>query len=211
MTIGENIKRYRVRKHMTQSELAEAIGVTYRMLQKYEAPEDANHNVIPSVAMIRKIAEVLEVNIANIIEDPNYIDLSTSINDYYEKLTEKKIKEDKLNLDTDPIKVGAFNYVYKTIYNDYQLEKQTQMDVSEFILKDRYFVQNLYEQISSLIIGATIQNLVKIKLGKNVPSEVGEEVTEEPSATDWNVVYRLLELIDDRDKLQEVYKILKTE
>ena len=56
MGLGENIKKYRKAKKITQSELAELIEKSLRMVQKYEA-----NDVTPSLEIIGDIAKALDV------------------------------------------------------------------------------------------------------------------------------------------------------
>lgn len=64
INIGENIKKYRTKKELSQEELAVKSGVKYTTLTKMES------NVIkkPSVMMMAKIAKVLGVNIEDLIK-----------------------------------------------------------------------------------------------------------------------------------------------
>lgn len=64
INIGENIKKYRTKKGLSQEELAIKSGVKYTTLTKMES------NVIkkPSVMMMAKIAKVLGVNIEDLIK-----------------------------------------------------------------------------------------------------------------------------------------------
>lgn len=57
MTIGDNIKKQRIIKKITQSELADIINKSLRMIQKYEA-----NDVTPSLEIIEYIAKALEVS-----------------------------------------------------------------------------------------------------------------------------------------------------
>ena len=65
INIGENIKKYRTKKDLSQEELAVKSGVKYTTLTKMES------NVIkkPSVMMMAKIAKVLGVNIEDLIKN----------------------------------------------------------------------------------------------------------------------------------------------
>lgn len=64
INIGENIKKCRTKKDLSQEELAVKSGVKYTTLTKMES------NVIkkPSVMMMAKIAKVLGVNIEDLIK-----------------------------------------------------------------------------------------------------------------------------------------------
>lgn len=69
MSIGNNIKHYRKQLGLTQTQLGEHIGVTYRMIQKYEAPENTKYNVVPSIAVLRKLAEALHVSVSDFLAE----------------------------------------------------------------------------------------------------------------------------------------------
>ena len=70
-TTGEKIREGRANLGITQTELAEKIGVTLRTISKYE-----KQGVMPRGANLQKLAEVLGVSIAYLsndeIVDPNY-------------------------------------------------------------------------------------------------------------------------------------------
>ena len=94
MTIGENIKRVRKEKGLTQKQLAEILGVTQQMIGSYE-----NSDREPKLNSLSKIAKALDVDVWELIEF-NSIDIDenvTSVNDnnkktldsYYNELNEK--------------------------------------------------------------------------------------------------------------------------
>lgn len=58
MTIGENIKRIRAEKRITQKQLADALGVSQAMVAQYESDKRN-----PKMETIKKIADALEVSI----------------------------------------------------------------------------------------------------------------------------------------------------
>lgn len=57
MTVGEKIKKIRLVRGMTQKELGEKVGLTDVRIRQYEL-----NNRTPKEELLRKIAEVLEVN-----------------------------------------------------------------------------------------------------------------------------------------------------
>lgn len=73
LSIGANLKRIRINKGITQKELAEKVGLVYSSYSNYE-----NGNRIPSKKTLEKIAEVLNVDIFELM---------------YDELTAKKIHE----------------------------------------------------------------------------------------------------------------------
>lgn len=64
MSISENIKFYRNEKGLTQQELADKIGKSINSVKKYESGYTN-----PPIDVINKIADVLEINIAYLVED----------------------------------------------------------------------------------------------------------------------------------------------
>ena len=63
MSVGENIKKYRKAKKLTQKELAEKIDKNERTVRAYEA-----NDTVPPLSVIEKIATVLNITSLDIIE-----------------------------------------------------------------------------------------------------------------------------------------------
>ncbi|MBE6557899.1 MAG: helix-turn-helix transcriptional regulator [Ruminococcaceae bacterium] len=61
-TVGQNIRRFRKEKNMTQSELAELLGVSIQAISKWET--DAG---MPDISQIVPLARVLEVSTDNLL------------------------------------------------------------------------------------------------------------------------------------------------
>lgn len=57
MAIGERIKQLRVRANLTQTELAEKVGLTYIQIGRYETGKSN-----PSSDVLQKLAAVLEIS-----------------------------------------------------------------------------------------------------------------------------------------------------
>ena len=67
-TLGENIRRERVIRKMTQAELAEKIGTSQMMVSRFEKGKDS-----PSVWRCYPIAKVFDTTIERLLtEKPNY-------------------------------------------------------------------------------------------------------------------------------------------
>ncbi|NFA41830.1 XRE family transcriptional regulator [Clostridium botulinum] len=64
MNIGENIKKYRTEKEISQEKLATKLDVSSRTLQSYEAGRTA-----PTIEVIKKIAIALDVPFYKLIEN----------------------------------------------------------------------------------------------------------------------------------------------
>jgi transcriptional regulator with XRE-family HTH domain len=62
-SLGENIRKYRLKNNMSQSQLAYEISVTLRQIQRMEAGE-AN----ASITSYYRIAQVLEIDLNSLIK-----------------------------------------------------------------------------------------------------------------------------------------------
>lgn len=62
MTIGENIKKIRKEKRLTQKELAQRLNVSQANLAQYE-----NGKRNPKLATLQKIADALEVSVSDLL------------------------------------------------------------------------------------------------------------------------------------------------
>lgn len=71
MTIGENIKKIRLEKGLSQKELGKILDVSQQMIGQYENP---NSNLKPET--IKKIAIALHCRIDELIDAPFYIGVS---------------------------------------------------------------------------------------------------------------------------------------
>lgn len=58
-TLGERLRLYRCRKHMSRKELAECVGVTPSTISNYE-----NDKTSPNMLRLVKIAQALDVTIS---------------------------------------------------------------------------------------------------------------------------------------------------
>lgn len=65
-SIGELIKQERIKKGLTQGELASAIGVTMAAVSRYELNQR-----VPRAEVLTKIATALEISVANLIGVPS--------------------------------------------------------------------------------------------------------------------------------------------
>ncbi len=62
MSVGENVSRMRVEKGMTQSELADAVGVTRSMIAQIE-----RNSKTPSIILSAHIAKALDAEISDML------------------------------------------------------------------------------------------------------------------------------------------------
>lgn len=76
MSIGTNIKKYRKANNLTQKELAEKIDKKERTVRGYEADD-----TIPPIDVIKKISNILDVPLSDLIRDNNKLSIEISDND----------------------------------------------------------------------------------------------------------------------------------
>lgn len=69
MNIGTNIKKFRKKKGMTQSELGEKLNVSQQMIGQYENGKNS-----PQMSTLKKIANALEVKVADLMGISDYLD-----------------------------------------------------------------------------------------------------------------------------------------
>lgn len=80
--IGENIKRYRLQRGMTQADLAKRIGKTHSTVSMYESGE-----ILPRMGTLEKIASVFGVPKSELVESRiEYAYISLANNDERELL-----------------------------------------------------------------------------------------------------------------------------
>lgn len=77
MNIGDNIKKYRKLKGLTQTDLSKLIEKSVSTIQKYES-----NSVKPDINIIKNIARELDTSMLNIIGDDNELGLQAHIKGY---------------------------------------------------------------------------------------------------------------------------------
>lgn len=71
--IGDNIKKYRLRKELTQEDLAEALGISHSFISQIEIGKKA-----PSLRVLYMIADYLEISPALLLlnqDESNYSEI----------------------------------------------------------------------------------------------------------------------------------------
>lgn len=95
MTLGQNIKKYRKQKGLTQSELAEIIDLKSITIRKYET-----NTREPSIDILNKIAAALGVTIGKLVGDiydvKNYDNVIKHLNEAIQNI-EKSILQEGYN------------------------------------------------------------------------------------------------------------------
>lgn len=128
--IGETIKRLRKEKHITQTQLANCIGVQASAISKYE-----KNIVVPSLEQIHKIADTLGVHILDIMYD----DSTPNVDIVEEMAKDVAIAEEYYNIELrqDTIaKYDSLNALGQKKANEYitdlsEQEKYTTPDEEE--------------------------------------------------------------------------------
>lgn len=103
MTIGENIKRIRKEKGLTQKKLGELCGIAESNIRKYE-----NGKQNPKIETIQKIATALKVSLFDVISISEYNSL---IDTKVKEQIQNDIKSGKVHLVTEDEKELTANYL----------------------------------------------------------------------------------------------------
>lgn len=100
MTVGENIRRLRKEKGLTQKQLGELCGINEVQIRRYEL---GGKNSNPKIETIRKIANALGVYMNELLEG-NWEEYQNQINDDFsvrEDVKEKELLENYRQLNPD--------------------------------------------------------------------------------------------------------------
>jgi transcriptional regulator with XRE-family HTH domain len=123
MDIGNKIKEYRKKANLTQKELAKKIDKSERMVQKYES-----NDVIPSIDMIDKLVEALNISWGDLIDDERLKkEFKTTEENVVEKSKVYKVYKDILKYTTSEFinyTLHNFGYIDFNKINEKQLKKQ---------------------------------------------------------------------------------------
>lgn len=130
MSIGENIKKYRIEKNLKQSELAERAGISRVAVGNYERGERT-----PNIDILKKIANALEIPISILTGENNVMNwfagagglennsktesLMSKLN--VTKLTDNNINSIRYSLEKDKIDLAITlldNHGYKTTISE---------------------------------------------------------------------------------------------
>ncbi|MCR8746211.1 helix-turn-helix domain-containing protein [Romboutsia lituseburensis] len=95
MNIGDNIKKYRKKNKITQTELANKLNKSLRTIQKYES----NH-IVPSLKVLNDISEALNINVNDLTDKGNHgLSSITKSREASKHYKEKPINNDITKLD----------------------------------------------------------------------------------------------------------------
>lgn len=177
MSVGENIKKYRKEKGITQTQLGKIIGKSLRMIQKYEAVDNTENSVTPSIELLQKIAEALEIPINSLLESPGSwyisgegleVDMDEAAIEKHEKYLndQKRIEKDFKHL----IEIKVYE-LFKRSYLLNKLDKKYKMSPDDFIYKDKYFFDHLYESLNDNVLNNIKVYSQRIQNGENSPAK----------------------------------------
>lgn len=115
-TIGENIKAARIKKGLTQQELAAALNTTKAAVSRYELDQRE-----PRYRLLQEIAQVLEVSCSELIGDAS-MELEMRRSDLRDKITDslKEFTDLEKSLEEELLKYyHQLNFEGKQIAADY--------------------------------------------------------------------------------------------
>lgn len=196
MSIGENIKKYRKKRNLTQGELAQCINKSKSTIQKYEA-----NDTMPPIDTLGEIADALDIHVTDLLsEDTNddkskvVIDLSDKdkLDESYFKLRalsrDKELMNEVLNRKIED--VGYFEKLILSIYNndrikDFNIDVATEIcnllnsDVMQkelnYSFADILNDEAYFALMISSIIGTIENNLTFIKNSDKSKKEANKE------------------------------------
>lgn len=92
MSIGENIKKYRKEKGLTQKELADKIGKGFSAVQKYELNISQ-----PPIDVLNRIADTLDIDVSKLFYIENTLNQSSEDEAQRQEMYLKELREDTIN------------------------------------------------------------------------------------------------------------------
>lgn len=173
MKLNEAIKTARVSKKISQRELGRRINKTGQYISYLEKEENSN----PSIDVLQKIAEALEIPINTLLDLPDAFyasgegleaDMNRAAIEKYEKdLIEKnRIEKDFKHL----IEIKVYE-LFKKTYLLNKLDKKYKMSPDDFIYKDKYFFDHLYESLNDNVLNNIKVYSQRIQNGENSPAK----------------------------------------
>lgn len=222
--LGEKIKKYRENKKMTQTEIAEILGVKSATISKYET-----NTLEPNIESIKKLAEIFEISIDELLKDEKE-ELDISKFNILDILREQKNMKLKGNLYHNTQITFAYNtnhiegsrltedqtrYIYET--NTLLAEKDSVTNLDDILETANHF--KLVDYMLDIADKKLTENMIKefhriLKEGtsdgrkdwfvvgdyKKLSNEVGGLKTTEPK----NVERDMKKLLEWYDSLEQV-------
>ena len=143
MGLGENIKKYRKAKKITQSELAELIEKSLRMVQKYEA-----NDVTPSLEIIGHIAKALDVKRWDLlVSSPD----GKTVKEYREDAIDKMLDDFKTLLSWMGYELSDYGdkYFLSSAYDEIIISKDELIDMHDTVMDyAKFTVDRLFKKLN---------------------------------------------------------------
>ena len=162
--LGENLKLYRENKNMTQTEVAEALGIKSATVSKYESG-----TLEPNIESLKKLAQLFDISIGELLNEDDF-DIS-KIN-VLEVLREQKNMKLKGNLYHNTQITFAYNtnhiegsrltedqtrYIYET--NTLLAEKDSITDLDDILETTNHF--KLVDYMLDIADNKLTENMIK--------------------------------------------------
>ena len=221
--LGEKIKLYREKKNMTQSEIAEILGVKATTVSKYESG-----TLEPNIESIKKLSETFEITIDELLKDEDDFDIS-KIN-ILEILREQKDMKLKGNLYHNTQIIFAYNtnhiegskltedqtrYIFET--NSILFEGETVASVDDILetanhfklvdymldIADKDLTEDIIKQFHKILKEGTMDSRKEwFMVGeyKKVVNEAGNIKTSTPSQTPKDMI-KLMKWYDSLEQI----------
>ena len=221
--LGEKIKLYRERRNMTQSEIADILGVKAATISKYEAG-----TLDPNIESIKKLAQTFGITIDELLKDEDDFDIS-KIN-LLEILREQKDMKLKGNLYHNTQIVFAYNtnhiegsklteeqtrYIFET--NSILFEGETVASVDDILetanhfklvdymldIADKDLTEDIIKEFHKILKEGTMDSRKEwLMVGeyKKVVNEAGNIKTSTPSQTPKDMV-KLMEWYNSLEQI----------
>lgn len=151
MTIGENIKRIRKEKHLSQRELGEKLGISQQMIGQYE-----NNPTPPKLETVQKIAEALNVPASEL--DPRINSEIDSLEFELRHLRHEKIEE----LKKFPLEEVFLSEKWNEVNQQYESKEKELYVRLKKLAKDTP-KQHLYETTGETLKRLRNKNTVSLK------------------------------------------------
>ncbi len=138
MNIGENIKKYRKERNLTQSQLGKLSNTPVITLGRYERGER-----VPTFDVLKNIADALDIELIDLISDDNndiYIDFcGDSFDNTYKKLEILSADEGFMEsiLKKEKHEISFFEECLLKVYNSQEYDIEVYKEVFKLLASDK--------------------------------------------------------------------------
>lgn len=162
--IGDQIKRLRKIKKITQEDLGKLVGLSGVAIMRYEKGQRE-----PNLETIQKIADALGVSINDLIESPPNKEVKSFADSqkYFKRGTKKPLIENGKIINETTILKEIYD-IFRRVYQHYGFYEKYKMDELDFFYSDIDLSRTILSSIVSLILGEIITTNTKIEQNVNV-------------------------------------------